>query len=32
VMRVGLQNSDLQAEFILGPDGRAHAIRVVSGK
>jgi anti-sigma factor RsiW len=32
VMRVGMQNGDLQAEFILGPDGRAHAVRILSGK
>jgi anti-sigma factor RsiW len=32
VMRVGLADSDLQAELILGPDGRAHAIRMVSIK
>jgi len=32
VMRVGLANGDVQAELILGPDGRAHAIRMVSVK
>lgn len=32
VMRVGVENGDLQAELILGPDGRAHAIRMVSRK
>jgi anti-sigma factor RsiW len=30
VMRVGVANGGLQAELILGPDGRAHAIRMVN--
>jgi anti-sigma factor RsiW len=32
IMRVGLPDSKLEAELILGPDGRAHAIRMVSVK
>ena len=32
VVRVGLENSDLQADLIVGPDGRARAIRLVSNK
>lgn len=29
VVRVGAENGDVQAELILGPDGRAHAIRLI---
>jgi anti-sigma factor RsiW len=32
VMRVGVNPGNLQADIVFGPDGRAHAIRLVSGK
>lgn len=32
VMRVGVDPGNLQADIVFGPDGRAHAIRLVSGK
>ena len=32
VMRVGVDPVNLQADIVFGPDGRAHAIRLVSGK
>jgi hypothetical protein len=32
VVRIGAENGDVQADLILGPDGRAHAIRVVSNR
>jgi anti-sigma factor RsiW len=32
VVRVGAENGDVQADLILGPDGRAHAIRVVGNQ
>jgi anti-sigma factor RsiW len=32
IMRVGLADSNVEAELLLGPDGRAHAIRLVSIK
>jgi hypothetical protein len=32
LVRVGAENGDVQAELILGPDGRAHAIRVISNQ
>ena len=32
VMRVGVDSGNLQADIVFGPDGRAHAIRLVNGK
>jgi len=32
IVRVGAENGDVQADLIIGPDGRAHAIRVVSNQ
>jgi hypothetical protein len=32
VVRVSAENGDVQADLIVGPDGRAHAIRVVSNQ
>jgi anti-sigma factor RsiW len=32
IVRIGAENGDVQADLILGPDGRAHAIRVVSNQ
>jgi anti-sigma factor RsiW len=32
VVRISAENGDVQADLIVGPDGRAHAIRVVSNQ
>lgn len=32
IVRVSAENGDVQADLIVGPDGRAHAIRVVSNQ
>jgi anti-sigma factor RsiW len=32
VVRVSAENGDVQAELILGPDGQAHAIRIVNNQ
>jgi anti-sigma factor RsiW len=32
IVRVGAENGDVQADLILGPDGRAHAIRVIGNQ
>ncbi len=32
IVRVAAENGDMQADLILGPDGRAHAIRMVSNR
>jgi len=32
IVRVSAENGDVQADLIIGPDGRAHAIRVVSNQ
>lgn len=32
IVRVSAENGDVQADLVVGPDGRAHAIRVVSNQ
>jgi anti-sigma factor RsiW len=32
VVRISAENGDVQADLIVGPDGRAHAVRIVSNQ